>query len=85
MIPSMDHNLILPFLIRDAGLFLYETPKCHAPMPSVKNHSIIDSDTGMHIHMELNGIFLYFLTRQLTLDEMEFLGTLSGCISDSGL
>ena len=26
----------------------------------------------MHIHMELNGIFSYFLTRQLTLDEMEY-------------
>ena len=72
LIPSMDHNLIPPFLIREAGLFLDETPKCHAPTPSVTNHSIIDSDTGMHIHMELNGIFSYFLTRQLTLDEMEF-------------
>jgi hypothetical protein len=25
----------------------------------------------MHIHLELNGVFLYFLTRQLNLDEME--------------
>ena len=29
------------------------------------------SDTGMHIHLDLNGIFSYFLTRKLTLDEME--------------
>ena len=49
-----------------------ETPKCHAPTPSVTNHSIIDSDTGMHIHMELNGIFSYFLTCQLTVNEMEY-------------
>ena len=72
LIPTMVHNLISPFLIREAGLFLDETPKCHAPSPSVTNHLIIDSDTGMHIHMELNGIFLYFLTCQLTLDEMEY-------------
>ena len=26
----------------------------------------------MHIHMELNGIFSYFLTRQLTLNKMDF-------------
>ena len=26
----------------------------------------------MHIHIELNGIFLYFLTFQLTLNEMEY-------------
>jgi len=72
LIPTMDHNLVPPFLIREAGLFLDETPKHHAPTPSVTNHSIIDSDSGMHIHMELNGIFSYFLTCQLTLDEMEY-------------
>ena len=26
----------------------------------------------MHIHMALDGIFSYFLTRQLTIDEMEY-------------
>ena len=72
MIPMMDHNLIPPFLIREAGLFLDETPKHHAPTLSVSNHSIIDLNTGMHIQMELNGIFLYFLPCQLTLDEMEY-------------
>ena len=71
LIPTMDHNLIPPFLIREAGLFLDETPKCHVPSPSVTNHSIMDADTGMHIHLDLNGIFSYFLTRRLTLDEME--------------
>ena len=71
LIPTMDHNLIPPFLIREAGLFLDETPKYHASLPTVSNHSIIDSDTGMHIHLDLNGIFSYFLTRKLTLDEME--------------
>ena len=40
--------------------------------PAATNHSIIDSDSGMHIHLELNGIFSYFLTCQLTLDEMEY-------------
>ena len=27
LIPTMDHNLIPPFLIQEAGLFLDETPK----------------------------------------------------------
>jgi hypothetical protein len=40
--------------------------------PAATNHSIIDSDSGMHIHLDLNGIFSYFPTRQLTLDEMEY-------------
>ena len=72
LIPTMDHNLIPPFLIREAGLFLDETPKCQLKAPSVTNHSIIDSDSGMHIHLDLNGIFSYFPTRQLTIDEMEY-------------
>ena len=62
LIPTMNHNLVPPFLIREAGLFLGETPKHHASAPSVTNHSIINLDSGMHIHLELNGIFLYFLT-----------------------
>ena len=68
LIPSMDHNLIPPFLIREAGLFLDETPKCHLPAPLVTNHSIIDVDTGMHIHLNLDGIFSYFLTRSTEVD-----------------
>ena len=60
LIPTMDHNLIPPFLIREAGLFLDETPKYHASLPTVSNHSIMDSNTGMHIHLDLNGIFSYF-------------------------
>ena len=72
LIPAMNHNLIPPFLIREAGLFLDETPKCHVSAPAATNHSIIDSDSGMHIHLDLNGIFSYFPTRQLTLDEMEY-------------
>ena len=73
LIPTMDHNLIPPFLIREAGLFLDETPKCHVSAPTVTNHSIIDPDTGMHIHLELTGIFSYFVTRPLTAhDEMEY-------------
>ena len=72
LIPTMDHNLIPPFLLREAGLFVDETPKCQLKAPTVTNHSIIDSDSGMHIHLDLNGIFSYFPTRQLTIDEMEY-------------
>ncbi len=62
LILLMNHNLLPPFLVQEAGLFLCETPKCHSSYPSVTNHLIIDSTTGMHIHLELNGIFSYFPT-----------------------
>jgi hypothetical protein len=67
----MDHNLLPLFLAREAGLKIDETPKCHADSPLVLNHSICDQITGMHIHMALNGIFLYFVMRKLNIDEME--------------
>ena len=46
LIPTMDHNLIPPFLIREAVLFLDETPKLHAPTPSVTNHSSLIRTLG---------------------------------------
>jgi hypothetical protein len=71
LIPTMDHNLVPPFLLRLAGLQVDETPKHQLALPTVDNHSIYDSETGMRIHLKLNGIFSYFPTRALTLDEIE--------------
>jgi hypothetical protein len=71
LIPTMDHILLPPFLAREAGLKIDETPKCCLDSPSVLNHSICDPITGMHIHMALNGIFLYFVMRKPNIDEME--------------
>ncbi len=71
LIPTMDHNLLPPFLGKEAGLKINETTKCPADSPSVLNHSICDPITGMHIHMALNGIFLYFVTWKLNIDKME--------------
>ena len=71
LIPSMDHNLIPPFLLRMAGLHVDETPKHQLASPTVDNHSIYDSETGMRIHLKLKGIFSYFPTRALTPDEID--------------
>jgi hypothetical protein len=71
LISSMNHNLLPPFLVREAGLFLDETPKHQAASPTIDNHSIYDMRTGMQIHLQLQGIFSYFLTRPLSLEEQE--------------
>jgi hypothetical protein len=71
LIPTMDHNLIPPFLTRLAGLQVDETPKHQLALPTVDNHAIYDSETGMRIHLKLNGIFYYFTTQALTLDKVE--------------
>jgi hypothetical protein len=62
VIPTMDHNLIPLFLIQEAGLHVDETPKHQCALPTINNHVIYDSDTGMRIHLALNGIFSYFPT-----------------------
>ena len=71
LIPSMSHNLLPPFLIREASLFLDETPKFQSTELSLDNHTIYDEETGMRIHLQLNGTFSYFPTRPLTLEEQE--------------
>ncbi len=71
LIPTMDHNLIPSFLLRMAGLQVDETPKHQLALPTVDNHSIYDSETKMLIHLKLKGIFSYFPTRALTLDEID--------------
>ena len=71
LIPKMDHILIPPILIWAAGLYANETLKHKAALPMIDNHAIVDSETVMRIHLSLNGIFSYFPTRTLTLDEIE--------------
>ncbi len=47
LIPSMDHNLLPPFLVQEASLFLDETPKFQSTDVSLENHTIYDEVTGL--------------------------------------
>ncbi len=60
LIPMMDHNLIPPFLIWLASLHVDETPKHQLASPTIDNNAIYDSQSGMRIHLKMNGIFSYF-------------------------
>ena len=70
-IPAMDHNLIAPMILREAGLTVNEVAKRSAEIPSVEHHSIFDEESKLRIHLQLKGIFSCFETRALTMDEME--------------
>ena len=70
LIESMDHNLLPPFLIREASLFLDETPKFQSANASLDNHCIYDEVTGLRIHLQLHGTFSYFATRALNDEEI---------------
>ncbi len=56
-IPSMENHLIPPFILREAGLRVDETPKIQSTDPGEKTHTIYDPGTGLRIHLGLHGIF----------------------------
>ena len=39
-VPSMDHNLIPPFMLREMGVTVNDVPKIHKEDPSVDDHAI---------------------------------------------
>jgi hypothetical protein len=75
LIPSMDHNLIPPFLLQEAGLTLDEMPKHQMESPTIDNHVNVDEESGMRVHLQLNRIFSFFPTRNLIPYEVEHWNT----------
>ena len=73
VIPDMDHNLVPPFIIREGGHKVNETPKFQLQHPSDEDHCILlnGADSSVRIPMHLNGIFSFFHTRKPTLDEVQ--------------
>ena len=70
-IPIMRQNMIPPFIMREAGLVVSDNPKIHCDEPTVEDHSIYNEYTKLGILLKLDGIFLYFPTRDLTQEEIE--------------
>ena len=64
-VPTMEINLIPPFILREAGLVLNDTPKIHCDDPSIENNSLFDEETGLRIPFTLNGTFSMFASRYL--------------------
>jgi hypothetical protein len=70
-VPSMNNNLIPPFILREAGIEISEIPKIHSKDPCVEDHSIYFKEVNLRIPLALWGIFSYFLTRLPSADELE--------------
>ena len=71
-VPSMNHNLIPPFVMREAGLTVNDVPKIHTKDQELNDetHCIAakegDNGVDLKIPLKLDGIFSYFPTRKLT-------------------
>eukprot|EP00957_Ditylum_brightwellii_P022755 1716222-Ditylum_brightwellii.AAC.1 len=65
----MDHSLIPPFMLREAGLTVNETPKIHKEHHTVDDHVITFPKSGLRIPMGLWEVFLYFPTSMPSTEE----------------
>ena len=65
-VPSMKNKLLPPFMMREAGIEVYDTPKIQRTEPTVQDHSICFPETGFRIPLSLWGIFSYFTTTKPT-------------------
>ena len=69
-IPTMKHNLIPPFIMREAGLVVNDVPRIHCGEGVTReSHSIIVEEPSLRIPLRLDGIFSQFATRGLTKEE----------------
>ena len=69
-VPSMDNNLIPPFMLREMGVTMNDVPKIHKEDPTVDDHAITFMETGFRIPLSLWGIFSYFPTSKPTHDDL---------------
>jgi hypothetical protein len=69
-VPSMHTNLIPPFMMREAGITVFDTPKIQLSDPTEQDHSIYFPETRFRIPMSLWGVFSYFPTSAPTSLEM---------------
>ena len=52
-VPSMTHNLLPPFMLREAGIQINEVPKIHVTSPTEEHHAITFQETNFRIPLTL--------------------------------
>ena len=61
-VPSMEHNLVPPFVVRRRGNEINDIPKIQCADPSDKDHSMKFLDSDVRIQFQLVGTTSYFDT-----------------------
>jgi hypothetical protein len=69
-VPSMKNNLIPPFIMREAGIKVNDTPKIQTSNPTEEDHSIYFPDNDFRIPLSLWGVFSYFNTSKPSTKQM---------------
>ena len=71
-VPSMNHNLIPPFILYEVGLEVDTKPKIHSKNLSVDSHSFFDTAVELRIPLKFRGVFSYFNSRSLNSEEIHY-------------
>jgi hypothetical protein len=61
-VPSLEYNLLPPFMMTEAGVIVRDTPKIQLDDPSEEDHAITFPETGFRIPLSFWGVFSYFRT-----------------------
>jgi hypothetical protein len=72
-VPEMEHNLLPPFLLREANIIVNECPKLHAKHATENHHSIFFPDYDLRIPLKLHGTFSYFNHRLPIATDVDYL------------
>ena len=56
-IPTMENNLIPPFVMRYGGVQVNDKPKIQCDFPTVEDHSLSFPDSNVRIPLQLHGVF----------------------------
>ena len=67
----MTHNLLPPFMLREAGIHINEVPKIHVTSPTEEHHAITYQETNFRIPLALHGTFSCFPTSKPRTQELE--------------
>jgi hypothetical protein len=59
-VPSLDHNLLPSFMMREAGVIVKDTPEIQVDDPSEEGHALTFPETGFRILLSLWGVLSYF-------------------------
>eukprot|EP00957_Ditylum_brightwellii_P083055 6313382-Ditylum_brightwellii.AAC.1 len=69
-VPSIDYNLIPPFVLREAGIRVNGRPKIHKVNSTGDDHAITFPGEGLRIPLGLWGIFSHFPISKPSIEEV---------------
>ena len=68
---SLTHNLIPPFIFREAGYIVNDVPRIHCNPVTNESHCIVSKDRSLRIPLQLHGVFSYFDTFRPDVDHIQ--------------